>query len=103
MITVLWTFRIAQPLLVAELIAIIEQSAPNYLNVPGLVRKYFGLAKGGDSIVGIYLWADRAAADAFFTPAWVEAVTRRWGAPPQRQDWDTPMVVESQEGRLVRE
>jgi hypothetical protein len=28
-------------------------------------------------------------------------VTNRWGAAPQRQQWDTPMVVESVEQRLV--
>jgi len=27
--------------------------------------------------------------------------TRRWAAPPQRQEWETPMVVESAERRLV--
>ena len=54
------------------------------------------------SIVGIYLWDDRGSADAFYTPAWVEAVTRKWGAPPERLDWETPLVVESRDGRLVR-
>jgi hypothetical protein len=28
-------------------------------------------------------------------------VTKRWAAAPQRQDWETPMVVESAERRLV--
>jgi hypothetical protein len=28
-------------------------------------------------------------------------VTKRWAAPPLRQDWETPMVVESAERRLV--
>jgi hypothetical protein len=34
---------------------------------------------------------------------WLNAptVTNRWGAAPQRQQWDTPMVVESAEQRLV--
>jgi hypothetical protein len=28
-------------------------------------------------------------------------VAKRWGAPPQRQEWETPMVVESAERRLI--
>jgi hypothetical protein len=28
-------------------------------------------------------------------------VTKRWASPPQRQEWETPMVVESTERRLV--
>ena len=51
--------------------------------------------------VGIYLWDNRAAANAFYTADWVAMVTRRWAAPPVRQDWETPMVVESAERRLV--
>jgi hypothetical protein len=27
--------------------------------------------------------------------------TKRWTGPPQRQEWETPMVVESAERRLV--
>jgi len=55
----------------------------------------------GGSIVGIYLWENRAAANVFYTPDWVAMVTKRWAAPPQRQEWETPMVVESAERRLV--
>jgi hypothetical protein len=29
-------------------------------------------------------------------------VTKRWNAPPLRQQWSTPMVVESAERRLVK-
>ena len=102
MITVLWTFRMSERKTHDELAAVIEQSGPNYLKVPGLVRKYFGIAPDCGSIVGIYLWDDRGSADTFYTPAWVEAVTRKWGAPPERLDWETPLVVESRDGRLVR-
>ena len=59
------------------------------------------IAPEGDSLVGIYLWESKAAADALYTPNWVAMVTQRWGSPPIRLDWDTPMVVESAERRLV--
>ena len=48
-----------------------------------------------------YLWKSVAAANAFYTPDWVAMVTTRWAGPPQRQEWETPMVVESAERRLV--
>ena len=44
---------------------------------------------------------NQAAANAFYTADWVAMVTKRWAAPPLRQDWETPMVVESGERRLV--
>jgi hypothetical protein len=63
--------------------------------------KYYGITPDGSSLVGIYLWKNAAAANAFYTPDWVAMVTKRLAAPPQRQDWETPMVVESAERRLV--
>ena len=45
--------------------------------------------------------SDTRAAEAFYTADWVAMVTKRWAAPPLRQDWETPMVVESAERRLV--
>ena len=41
------------------------------------------------------------SADALFTTDWVAVVAKRRGTAPQRQDFETPMVVESAEQRLV--
>jgi hypothetical protein len=85
----------------AQLIETINATAHTYEQIPGLIRKYYGIAPDGGSLVGIYLWESVAAANAFYTPDWVAMVTKRWAGPPQRQEWETPMVVESAERRLV--
>ena len=51
---------------------------------------------------GIYLWRSKDDAERFYTPEWIAMVTRRWNAPPLRQQWMTPMVDESAEQRLVK-
>jgi len=99
--TVMWTFKVPKDTSKAQLIETINASAHTYEGVPGLIRKYYGIAPDGTSLVGIYLWESKAAASAFYTPEWVAMVTKRWAAAPQRQDWETPMVVESAERRLV--
>jgi hypothetical protein len=66
-----------------------------------LIRKYHGITPDGGSLVDIYLWESVAAANAFYTPDWRAMVTKRWAGPPQRHEWETPMVVESGERRLV--
>ena len=71
--------------------------------VPGLVRKYFGYSEDGSTIVGIYLWRSKVEAEAFYNPDWVAGVTSRWGVMPTRSDWQVPQVVESAEGRIVRD
>jgi hypothetical protein len=99
--TVMWTFKMPAGTSKAQLIETINATAHTYEGIPGLIRKYYGITPDCSSLVGIYLWESEAAANAFYTPDWVAMVTRRWAAPPQRQEWETPMVVESAERRLV--
>lgn len=99
--TVMWTFRVPDGTAKAALIETINATAHTYQGIPGLIRKYYGIAPDAATLVGIYLWESKAASDALFTPDWVAMVTKRWGTPPLRQDFETPMVVESAEQRLV--
>ena len=99
--TVMWTFKLPAGSSKAQLVETIHASAHAYEGIPGLIRKYYGIAPDGSSIVGIYLWETAAAANAFYSPEWLAMVTKRWAAAPQRQEWETPMVVESAERRLV--
>lgn len=101
MYTVMWTFTVPQGTSKTALIDTIKSTAHTYNGIPGLIRKYYGIAPDGKSLVGIYLWQSKAAADRLYTPEWVAMVTERWGTPPHRQEWETPMVVESAENRLV--
>ena len=99
--TLMWTFKVPAGTSKAQLLKTIAATAHTYEGVPGLIRKYYGITPDGGSLVGIYLWKSAAAATAFHTADWVATATRRWGATPQRQEWETPMVVESAERRLV--
>jgi hypothetical protein len=99
--TVMWTFKVPAGTSKAQLIDTINATAHTYQGIPGLIRKYYGISPEASSIVGIYLWENAAAANAFYTADWVAMVTKRWAAPPQRQEWETPIVVESAERRLV--
>jgi hypothetical protein len=100
---VLWTYK-APPALSEEVIRRqFDAVADRYLGVPGLVRKYFGFTSDAKSVIGIYLWTSREAADAFYTPEWLSGVTERWGATPVKTEWIVPVVAESVEGRVVSE
>ena len=99
--TVMWTFKVPAGTSKAQLVETINATAYTYRRHPRADPEYSGIAPDGGSLVGIYLWASKAAADAFYTAEWLAMVTKRWGVPPQRQEWETPMVVESAERRLV--
>lgn len=99
--TLMWTFKVPAGTSKTQLIETIAATAHTYEGVSGLIRKYYGITPDGAALVGIYLWDSAAAAAAFHTAAWVAMATERWAAPPERQEWETPMVVESAERRLV--
>lgn len=98
---VVWTYAVPPSLDPAAIRRQFDAVAGRYIGIPGLIRKYFGLSDDGTSVVGIYLWVSREAADAFYTPEWIAGVTERWGAAPQRADWLVPVVAESAEGHVV--
>jgi hypothetical protein len=100
--TVMWTFKVPSGTGKQDLVNTINATAHTYQGIPGLIRKYYGIAEDGQTLVGIYLWKSKADAERFYTPDWIAMVTKRWAAAPLRQQWDTPMVVESAEQRLVK-
>ena len=98
---VVWTYAVPPRLTEAAIRELFADVAGNYLDVPGLIRKYFGYGEGATSVVGIYLWESREAADAFYSPEWMAGVTERWGAAPRKSEWVVPVVAESIDGRVV--
>jgi hypothetical protein len=65
----------------------------DYEHVPGLVRKYFTISERGE-FGGIYLWSSRAAANAFYSPAWRARVHERYGADADVVVLDAPFIVD---------
>lgn len=73
-------------------------SAPTYraLATRGLIRKDYlnGDAGGG----GVYLWENRAAAEAWFTEAKLAELTERFGVRPRLTWYDTHVTVDNVKG-----
>jgi hypothetical protein len=83
--TVMWTFKVPAGTSKAQLVETINATAHTYEGIPSLIRKYYGIAPDGSSLVG-NLWESQAAANAFYTADWVATVTKRWAVPPQREE-----------------
>lgn len=98
---VMWTYAVPEELDEPAIRRLFSEVAANYLGVPGLVRKYFGFSEDAESVIGIYLWQSRDAAEAFYTPEWTAGVTARWGAPPRKDEWVVPVVAETHDGTVV--
>jgi hypothetical protein len=76
--------------------AMIEQgfikSVPLYEKIPGLIRKYFTVNDAGFG--GMYLWKNRAAAEAWYSAAWRDQCKARYGVECQLTYFDTPLQIE---------
>jgi hypothetical protein len=71
----------------------IVASVPTYQKIPGLIRKFFTVSD--DSYGGMYLWTNRAAAEAWFTPEFVAKVKARTGVAPQIIYFDSPIQLDN--------
>ena len=100
---VMWKYTVPPELTEPAIREMFSAVAERYLGVPGLIRKYFGFSEDGRSVIGIYLWSSRKAADEFYSPEWMAGVTQRWGAAPIKSEWVVPVVAESAEGKLVKD
>jgi hypothetical protein len=69
-----------------------KQSVPLYESIPGLVRKYYIL--DGISFGGVYLWKDRASAEAWYTEAWRAKAKAAYGVEPTLVYFDSPLQIE---------
>lgn len=81
-----------------DAIASARISAPLYVGLPGLKVKYFlnGATGGG----GVYLWEDRASAEAWYTDAWADKLEARFGARPSVTYYDNYVVLDNDAGEL---
>jgi hypothetical protein len=77
--------------------AMIEQgfakSVPLYEKIPGLIRKYFTVNEIGFG--GMYLWQNRASAEAWYSAAWREQCKARYGGECQLTYFDSPLQIET--------
>ena len=93
--TVVCTINVNEGTSKQDILYGIEASGLDYKDAAGLIRTYFGLAADGKSVVEIYLWRSKTDADKFFNHEWETEVSRRWqAAATNRQDWETPLVVD---------
>jgi hypothetical protein len=72
-------------------------SVPTYQNIPGLIRKFYTI--NDESYGGMYVWASRAAAEAWFTPEFVARVKTRTGSEPQILYFDSPIQLDNRAPR----
>jgi len=83
----------------AECLAHYRRIAPDFLGVPGFIRKQFIYALDGAEAGGAYMWESLAAAQAFYGGAWRDGILARYGAEPRIAYYETFAVADALTGR----
>ncbi len=94
MITVITEFKLPKGTPRERAIEIFKASVPRYAGFPGLIRKYY-LYGADDSVKGIYLWENRAAAEKLYTAEFRKGVKERFGSDPTITYFETPIVIDN--------
>jgi hypothetical protein len=72
--------------------------APDFLRVPGFVRKQFICRRDGKEAGGAYMWESQAAAEAFYAGPWVEDIRARYGCEPRISYYETVAIADRETG-----
>ncbi|HEX4264505.1 MAG TPA: YdhR family protein [Verrucomicrobiae bacterium] len=95
LITVVTRFQLPPGLTVEQIRASFEEAAPNFRNVPGLVRKQFLHSQDCRTAGGVYLWNDEKSARAFMTERVAPMIRAKFHVDPIIEFYDSPVIVEN--------
>lgn len=101
MITTIVEFKLPSPVSVEQARDIFLNTAPKYLDMPGLIRKYYFVSEDGGKAGGIYLWTSREAAARVYTEDWKAFVRSKYGSEPHITYLECPVVVDNLAGQIV--
>ena len=100
MITAIVQYRLPPHIDLAACAAHFRAIAPDFRDVPGLIRKEFIYAEDGRA-GGVYLWQTWEAAEAFYTGPWLDGIRQRYGMDPQIKFFETACITDNATGAVL--
>ena len=99
MITAIVLYDLPEAIGLEECRAHFARIAPDFLGVPGFVRKQFICRRDGKEAGGAYMWESQAAAEAFYSGAWAEGIGARDGCEPRISYYETVALADKASGK----
>lgn len=73
--------------------------APDFLKIPGFLRKQFICADDGKVAGGVYMWESREAAERFYSGEWLDGIRARYGSEPRISYFETVALTDKASGQ----
>ena len=103
MITEIVTFKLPAGTSREAVLSNYEKTAPGWAANPDLVRKYYVFDAERGVAGGVYLWRARADAEKWHGAEFRKRVKELYGAEPESQFFETPIVVDNLTGETTRD
>ena len=103
MITEIVTFKLPEGTTREEVMANYEKTAPTWRNNPDLIRKNYLFDAGKGIAGGVYLWKKKADAEKWHGAEFRKKVKEIYGAEPESQFFETPIVVDNLVGEIAKD
>lgn len=96
MITAIVKWQASDEMSREELLEKFKASAAQYAGTKHMIRKYFAFSRDENALwgMGVYLWDDESAAQAFYEKA-RPIIKAETGFDPEVTFYDTPMILEN--------
>jgi hypothetical protein len=98
MITAIVLYDLPNTIGLEECRAHFAKIAPDFLRVPGFVRKQFICRRDGKIAGGAYMWESQEAAEAFYSGPWAEGIRARYGSEPRISYYETVAIADKVSG-----
>ena len=102
MITAIVLYDLPPSIGLEECRAHFTKIAPDFLNIPGFLRKQFKqfiCARGSKVAGGVYMWESQEAAERFYSGAWLAGIRSRYGAEPKISYFETVALTDKASGQ----
>ena len=103
MMTAIVQFKLPNPVSRERAQELFLGTAPKYRDAQGLIRKYYLVSGDGATAGGAYLWESQQDAERMYTPEWRAHISKTYGAKPQVQYFETPVVVDNALGEIGKD
>ncbi len=98
MITAIVLYDLPPSIGVEECRAHFREIAPDFLRVPGFLRKQFICSRDGSVAGGVYMWETQEAAERFYSGDWLTGIRDRYGNEPRITYFETLAVADKAAG-----
>ena len=98
MITAIVLYDLPHSIGLEECRAHFTRIAPDFMEIPGFLRKQFICSRDGKVAGGVYMWQTLDAAQRFYSGDWLDGIRARYGTEPRITYFETVALADRASG-----